>query len=292
MEFQNENGTAAKGAAAKENTNPNTAGTAKANWAKNTEAGAAKANPDTANQAGDKPANTAGNNTEKGKADTKNMRPSVPGNEKKALPPQAGTGENKDVKKDETGHEANGNASPAAGAEGATNPNISGQGEAPHAGQEAIGEFQDINNSRGSDSPDGDKNGHALQTLNRGVALSQNRGAEHAEAKQHINTEPKPELTLDAKLKAIAELNRKSIQRFTLIGRIKTLEDFEIKLFEGSDELTNNPYQGCKLIIEDDKKNQFTTNTPGLIRMVSQFIYDACVEKLKEIESTIVFPQA
>lgn len=102
----------------------------------------------------------------------------------------------------------------------------------------------------------------------------------------------KPVLTLEAKLKAVNELHRKSIQRLALIARIKTLEDFELKLHEENDELESNPYQGCKLIIKDDRAREFVTNTPGLIRMVSQFIFEACHNKLEEIESTINFPEA
>ena len=102
----------------------------------------------------------------------------------------------------------------------------------------------------------------------------------------------KPELTLEAKIKAVNDLHRKTIQRLALIARLQTLQDFEVKLIEENDELENNPYQGCKLIIEDDKHRQFTTNTPGLIRMVAQFIFDACETKLAEIEATINFPQA
>jgi hypothetical protein len=65
-----------------------------------------------------------------------------------------------------------------------------------------------------------------------------------------------------------------------------------VKLIEENDELENNPYQGCKLVIIDDKKREFVTTTPGLIRMVAQFIFNACEDKLNEIESTIVFPHA
>ena len=70
------------------------------------------------------------------------------------------------------------------------------------------------------------------------------------------------------------------------------LEGFEVKLLEEGDEIENNPYQGCKLIIQDDKKREFVTMTPGLIRMVAQFIFDACHEKLAEIEANIIFPNA
>ncbi|WP_158995145.1 hypothetical protein [Mucilaginibacter sp. L196] len=127
---------------------------------------------------------------------------------------------------------------------------------------------------------------------------------EHQPAKQEVKEEPKAEepqaiaqpvklaLNLEQTLKSVSDLHRLSIQRLALIARIKTLEDFEVKLVEENDELENNPYQGCKLIIKDDKGREFTTNTPNLIRMVSQFIFDACHEKLADIEANIIFPNA
>ncbi len=102
----------------------------------------------------------------------------------------------------------------------------------------------------------------------------------------------KPGLSLDAKLKLVSDLHRRSVQRVNLITRIKQLEAFEVALASENDELEDNPYQGCKIIIRDDKGRDFTTNTPGLIRMVSQFIFTACNEKLAEIEATINFPNA
>ncbi|QEM03728.1 hypothetical protein DIU31_009460 [Mucilaginibacter rubeus] len=100
----------------------------------------------------------------------------------------------------------------------------------------------------------------------------------------------KPALNLEQTVKYVEGLHRKNIQRLALIARIKTLEDFQIKLAENADQLESNFYQGCKLIIEDDKGNKFTTNTPNLIAMTAQFVYDACVSKLSEIEAEIVFP--
>lgn len=131
----------------------------------------------------------------------------------------------------------------------------------------------------------------------------------HAEVKQPANPaeqqqevrqeEPKgevkyikPALNLEQTLKSVDGLHRLSIQRLALIARMKTLEAFEVKLIEENDQLESNPYQGCKLIIKDDKNREFTTNTPNLIRMVAQFIFDACNEKLTEIEANIVFPNA
>ena len=108
-----------------------------------------------------------------------------------------------------------------------------------------------------------------------------------------VKAEPKKfALNLEQTLKSVEGLHRLSIQRITLLSRIKLLEDFEVKLIEENDELESNPYQGCKLIIQDDKRREFVTNTPNLIRMVAQFIFDACHDKLAEIEANIVFPNA
>ncbi|EHQ24785.1 hypothetical protein [Mucilaginibacter paludis] len=113
------------------------------------------------------------------------------------------------------------------------------------------------------------------------------------ESVEEVKAEPKKiALNLEQTLKSVGDLHRLSIQRLALIGRIKILEDFEVKLIEESDELESNPYQGCKLIIKDDKGREFITNTPNLIRMVSQFIFDACHEKLADIEANIIFPNA
>lgn len=110
---------------------------------------------------------------------------------------------------------------------------------------------------------------------------------------EEAKAEPKKfALNLEQTLKSVEGLHRLSIQRITLLSRIKLLEDFEVKLIEENDELENNPYQGCKLIIKDDKGREFVTNTPNLIRMVAQFIFDACHEKLAEIEANIIFPNA
>ncbi|EHQ29757.1 hypothetical protein [Mucilaginibacter paludis] len=124
---------------------------------------------------------------------------------------------------------------------------------------------------------------------NAPVAIAQPVSAEQP---KETAAAPKPVLSLESKLKLVEDLYRRSIQRNNLIGRIQQLEDFEVNLATEHDELEENPYQGCKLIIEDDKQRRFITTTPGLIRLVSQFIYEACNRKLEEIEATINFPNA
>lgn len=102
----------------------------------------------------------------------------------------------------------------------------------------------------------------------------------------------KPVLNLEATLKVVNDLHRRSIQRDNLLNRIHQLEAFEIALIEEGDELETNHFQGCQLIISDDKGRKFVTQTAGLIKLVSEFIHTACMEKLGEIEANIVFPRA
>lgn len=78
-----------------------------------------------------------------------------------------------------------------------------------------------------------------------------------AESKEEL----KPALNLEATLKVVQDLHRRSIQRDNLLTRIGQLEAFEIALIEEGDELENNHFQGCKLIIVDDKSRQFATTT-------------------------------
>ena len=125
-----------------------------------------------------------------------------------------------------------------------------------------------------------------------GQGLDEAPKAEPAKAEEQKAEPKKFALNLEQTLKSVDGLHRLSIQRITLLSRIKLLEDFEVKLIEENDELESNPYQGCKLIIKDDKGREFVTNTPNLIRMVSQFIFDACHDKLADIEANIIFPHA
>ncbi|HXI01156.1 MAG TPA: hypothetical protein VNI52_12890 [Sphingobacteriaceae bacterium] len=102
----------------------------------------------------------------------------------------------------------------------------------------------------------------------------------------------KPVLNLEATLKVVEDLHRRSIQRDNLLNRINQLDAFEIALIEEGDELESNHFQGCKLMIVDDKNRQFITTTSGLIKLVAEFIHNACLTKLGEIEANIVFPRA
>jgi hypothetical protein len=187
------------------------------------------------------------------------------------------------------------NAKGAQGVAGKNNSSVKTENRPSLTGKEAKNETdQNQSPAKGAES----ETAKAAEVQAGNPAAVDNKSADTKEpATAEVNTaeqkpEAKPVLSLDAKLKAVDDLHRKSLQRLALIGRIKTLEAFEVKLIEEQDELESNPYQGCKLIIKDDKNREFVTNTPNLIRMVTQYIFDACNTKLEEIEATINFPQA
>jgi DNA primase len=134
-------------------------------------------------------------------------------------------------------------------------------------------------------------------------AESPQNGQSGAEVKEEKPQEPakeetkpaekiqQPALNLESTLKVVNDLHRRCIQRENLLTRINELEAFEINLIEEGDELESNHFQGCKLMIVDDKNRQFITSTSGLIKLVAQFIHNACLSKLGEIEADIVFPR-
>ena len=116
--------------------------------------------------------------------------------------------------------------------------------------------------------------------------------ADQSKEVEKVKEAPIPALNLEATLKVVDDLHRRSIQRDNLLNRIHQLETFEITLMEEGDELESNHFQGCQLIISDDKGRKFITQTAGLIKLVAEFIGNACTQKLSEIEANIVFPRA
>lgn len=116
-------------------------------------------------------------------------------------------------------------------------------------------------------------------------------------AKAETKTEPAKEepkkfvLNLEGTLKFIEEMHRKAKQRAKLQDTIKNLDDFEVELRDEADTTDTNYYNGCVLTIEDDNRRKFETNNPTIIWTVAQLVNNMCVDKLAEIEATLVLPQ-
>jgi hypothetical protein len=109
---------------------------------------------------------------------------------------------------------------------------------------------------------------------------------------EHAKPQPaKTVLNLESTLKLVEEMHRKIKQRTKLQDTIDNLESFEVELRDEADTTDTNYYTGCKLIIEDDKRNSFETKNPTIIWAVAQMVNSMCVDKLAEIEAGIVLPQ-
>lgn len=115
--------------------------------------------------------------------------------------------------------------------------------------------------------------------------------ADVQQVEQIIPQPAKPALNLESTLKLVEEMHRMIKQRSKLQLTIDNLESFEVELRDEADTTDTNYYTGCKLIIEDDKRNSFETKNPTIIWAVAQMVNSMCVDKLAEIEAGIVLPQ-
>jgi RNase H-fold protein (predicted Holliday junction resolvase) len=107
-----------------------------------------------------------------------------------------------------------------------------------------------------------------------------------------VKDEPKKVvLNLEGTLKFIEEMHRKAKQRNKLQETIKNLDEFEVELRDEADTTDTNYYNGCVLTIEDDNRRKFETKNPTIIWTVAQLVNNMCVDKLAEIEASIVIPQ-
>lgn len=137
-----------------------------------------------------------------------------------------------------------------------------------------------------------DKSGAPAKEEVKGLPAEQEVSGIKPKTAESESRSSKSALNLEATLKVVGDLHRRSIQRDNLLSRIRQLEAFEIAQMEESDELESNHFQGCQLIIGDDKGRKFITQTAGLIKLTAEFIRTACIQKLGEIEADIVLPKS
>lgn len=110
-----------------------------------------------------------------------------------------------------------------------------------------------------------------------------------AELREQIAVQ-KPALNLEGTLKLVEELHRRKIQRDKLIETIDNLEGFEVAQKNDAEETDSNHFQGCELTIGDDKRREFMTKNPVIIKKVAEYIHMLCVGRLAEIEGEIFLP--
>lgn len=152
-----------------------------------------------------------------------------------------------------------------------------------------------INNLPVSKQFDGasDKAGNAepVKTTQKPVQHKEQGSPEvsKSEIKEQLKQE-KPVLNLEGTLKLVEELHRRKIQRDKLLSTIGALEEFEVTQQDDAEETDGNHFQGCELTIQDDKRREFSTKNPYIIKKVAEYINTLCVDRLAEIESGIYIP--
>jgi hypothetical protein len=106
-----------------------------------------------------------------------------------------------------------------------------------------------------------------------------------------LGSEKKLGLNLDQTMKLIEELYLKKRYRDRLDVYIDMLNSFVIdQKQEDLDKDQNNYYNGCSLVITDDRSGKFTLKNPTLIKDVVEFLTSRMTVKLSEIESEIQIP--
>ncbi|MBV8388974.1 MAG: hypothetical protein JO080_04150 [Mucilaginibacter sp.] len=91
--------------------------------------------------------------------------------------------------------------------------------------------------------------------------------------------------------KIVEQLGKKIAQKKKLQNTIANIDSFTIAQSDEKDDMaSDSKFQRCELVISDDDGNEFVTKNPFIIAYVAHEVRQLCVDKLAEVESTIVIP--
>ena len=109
------------------------------------------------------------------------------------------------------------------------------------------------------------------------------------ELKQHIVFEQMRRLEDTEKL--VEQLSKKIGQKRKLQETIDNLDKFTVQQNEDNDDVASDSKFGrCQLILRDDEGREFVTKNAYIIAHVATEVRVLCVDKLAEVEATIVIP--
>ncbi|MDB4926602.1 hypothetical protein [Mucilaginibacter sp.] len=92
-------------------------------------------------------------------------------------------------------------------------------------------------------------------------------------------------------VKMVEALGKKIAQRNKLENTIANIDGFTVAQNNDKDDLASDSrFARCELVISDDDGNEFVTKNPFIIAYVAHEVRALCVEKLKEVEASIVLP--
>jgi hypothetical protein len=92
-------------------------------------------------------------------------------------------------------------------------------------------------------------------------------------------------------VKMVEALGKKIGQRNKLENTISNIDGFTIAQNDDKDDMASDSrFARCELVISDDEGNEFVTKNPFIIAYVAHEVRALCVDKLKEVEASIVIP--
>ncbi|MEZ2336843.1 hypothetical protein AB6735_14470 [Mucilaginibacter sp. RCC_168] len=96
---------------------------------------------------------------------------------------------------------------------------------------------------------------------------------------------------LENTVKLVEQLGKKIAQKNKLQNTISNLDSFTVtQNGEKDDMASDSRFARCELVISDDDGNEFVTKNPFIIAYVAQEVKQLCIDKLAEVEASIVIP--
>jgi hypothetical protein len=96
---------------------------------------------------------------------------------------------------------------------------------------------------------------------------------------------------LEDTVKLVETLGKKIAQKNKLQNTIANLDSFTVAQNDDRDDMASDSrFARCELIIHDDDGEEFVTKNPFIIAYVAHEVKELCIEKLKEVEASIIIP--
>jgi chemotaxis protein histidine kinase CheA len=96
---------------------------------------------------------------------------------------------------------------------------------------------------------------------------------------------------LENTVKLVEQLGKKIAQKNKLQNTIGNLDSFTVTQNDEKDDMASDSrFARCELVISDDDGNEFVTKNPFIIAYVAQEVKQLCIDKLAEVEASIVIP--
>ena len=92
-------------------------------------------------------------------------------------------------------------------------------------------------------------------------------------------------------VKIVEVLGKKIAQKTKLENTIGNIDSFTVTQSDDKDDMASDSrFARCELVISDDDGNEFVTKNPFIIAYVAQEVKQLCIDKLAEVEASIVIP--